>query len=59
MTNHKPDKHNQTSTGWNNGSCQDYDKKLYQWFASRIDARWVVRNMINKVKEHNESTNTP
>lgn len=54
MTKLKPDKSSQTPTGWNDGLCQDYDKKLYQWFASRIDARWVVRNVFNKEKEHNE-----
>ena len=30
-------------TGWNNGLCQDYDRGLAKWFASRLDAREVVR----------------
>ncbi len=32
-----------TATGWNNGLCQDYNRKLHLWFASRLDARAVVR----------------
>lgn len=35
-------------TGWNNGLSQDYCKKLSQWFASRIDARYVVRKVFSK-----------
>jgi hypothetical protein len=31
------------ATGWNTGLCQDYSRALSLWFASRIDARWVVR----------------
>ena len=54
MTKTKPDKSNQTSTGWNNGLCQDYNKKLHKWFASRIDALWVIRNIFNKERSHNE-----
>ena len=30
-------------TGWDNGLCQDYDRGLALWFASRLDAREVVR----------------
>jgi hypothetical protein len=30
-------------TGWPPGLLQDDCKKLSRWFASRIDARWVVR----------------
>lgn len=30
-------------TGWDNGLCQDYCRKLSMWFASRLDAREVVR----------------
>ena len=51
MSKTKPDKYRQVTTGWNDGLCQDYDRKLFQWFASRIDARWVVRNVFNKEKE--------
>ncbi len=31
------------ATGWNTGLCQDYCRQLSLWFASRIDARHVVR----------------
>ena len=31
------------STGWNNGLSQDYNRQLFNWFASRIDARYVLR----------------
>jgi len=30
-------------TGWDNGLCQDYCRGLSLWFASRLDAREVVR----------------
>jgi hypothetical protein len=33
-------------SGWDNGLCQDYSAKLSQWFASRLDARAIVRRWI-------------
>ena len=30
-------------TGWAGGLCQDANKKLSIWFASRLDARAVLR----------------
>jgi len=33
-------------TGWDNGLCQDYDRKLFRWFASRIDARYQLRRAL-------------
>jgi hypothetical protein len=30
-------------TGWPPGLLQDDCRPLFRWFASRIDARWVVR----------------
>lgn len=30
-------------TGRTDGLSQDYNTKLHQWFASRIDARYTVR----------------
>ncbi len=30
-------------TGWDTGLCQDYNRGLALWFASRIDARWIIR----------------
>ena len=38
-------------TGWPVGLLQDDDNRLSKWFASRPDARHVVRRNI---KEHNE-----
>lgn len=31
------------ATGRNDGLCQDYNRKLHLWFASRVDARHTVR----------------
>lgn len=33
-------------TGWDNGLCQDYERGLALWFASRLDAREVVRRFF-------------
>lgn len=33
-------------TGWPPGLLQDDDKKLSRWFASRLDAREVVRRQF-------------
>jgi hypothetical protein len=33
-------------TGWPPGLLQDDCRKLSRWFASRIDARWVVRQVF-------------
>lgn len=30
-------------TGWNDGLCQDYDRKLGAWFANRPGARQQLR----------------
>jgi hypothetical protein len=35
------------ATGWDTGLCQDYDKSLSQWFASRTDARQTLRRWFN------------
>lgn len=37
-------------TGWPPGLLQDDDKKLSQWFASRIDARWQVRRVCEEIE---------
>jgi len=36
------------ATGWQDGLCQDYDRKLHKWFASRLDARIVVRRFYGE-----------
>lgn len=39
-----------TKTGWPPGLLQDDSKKLTDWFASRIDARWVVRQVCAEIR---------
>lgn len=36
-------------TGWPPGLLQDDCKKLSRWFASRINARWVVREVCAEI----------
>ncbi len=38
-------------TGWPPGLLQDDDRKLAEWFASRVDARWVVRKVCNEIRK--------
>lgn len=38
-------------TGWPPGLLQDDSKKLTNWFSSRIDARWVVRQVCREIAE--------
>lgn len=40
-----------TTTGWPPGLLQDDCKKLSQWFASRIDARHVVRQVCREIRQ--------
>lgn len=35
-------------TGWQNGLSQDYCPKLHLWFATRLDARAVIRRFWGK-----------
>lgn len=35
-------------TGWDTGLCQDYNRKLSLWFASRLDARAVLRRWFGE-----------
>ena len=37
-------------TGWPAGLMQDDDKKLSKWFASRLDARRVVRDVCKQIE---------
>jgi hypothetical protein len=39
-------------TGWPEGLLQDDDRRLSRWFASRPDARYVLRQQLEK--ERNE-----
>lgn len=45
MAQNSIDKMNVPRTGWLDGLCQDYDNRLFKWFASRIDARYVLRKV--------------
>ncbi len=40
-----------TTTGWPPGLLQDDCKKLSQWFASRINARHVVRQVCSEIRQ--------
>lgn len=40
-------------TGWNNGLCQDYCKKLAAWFSERLDARAVVMRWYGDLRIRN------
>lgn len=42
-------------TGWTDGLCQDYDRGLAKWFASRLSAREDVRKAFN-VSDKDEAT---
>ena len=37
-------------TGWPPGLLQDDDRKLHKWFASRMDARRVVRQVCEEIR---------
>ncbi len=39
-----------TKTGWPPHLLQDDSKKLTNWFASRIDARWTVRKVCAEIR---------
>lgn len=45
-------------TGWDNGLNQDYNRKLHKWFASRMDARHVLRQRYKEPTKnpHMETT---
>lgn len=36
------------ATGWDTGLCQDYDRKLALWFATRLGARHTLKGMSMK-----------
>lgn len=38
-------------TGWPAHMLQDDSKKLTEWFASRIDARWTVRQVCKEIAD--------
>jgi len=40
-----------TPTGWDTGLCQDYCRGLALWFASRLDARHVIRRWFGEQRK--------
>jgi len=47
-------------TGWPPNLLQDDNRKLSEWFASRLDARQVVRKVCNEIlRERIEREKTP
>jgi hypothetical protein len=44
-------------TGWPPYLLQDDCRKLFRWFADRVDARWTLRQVLTKEKA-NEATDT-
>lgn len=40
-----------TPTGWDTGLCQDYSRGLALWFASRLDARHVIRRWFGEQRK--------
>jgi hypothetical protein len=42
----------QKPTGWDTGLCQDYNRKLSLWFASRLDARAVIRRWFGDQRKN-------
>lgn len=45
-------------TGWPSMLLQDDDRKLFQWFASRPDARYVLRKVCAEIRV-SPNTNSP
>ena len=46
-------------TGYPPGLLQDDDPQLSKWFASRPDARAIVRSVCNEIKESQMNDHTP
>ena len=43
---------NVKKTGWPEGLLQDDSKELSKWFASKLDARYIVRKNLNEDSLH-------
>jgi hypothetical protein len=39
----------QTKTGWPPGLLQDDSRELSRWFASKPEARWLVRQLAAEI----------
>ena len=47
------------ASGWDNGLCQDYDRKLGAWFADRLGAREELREVWSAVDERHDNDLLP
>lgn len=47
------------TTGWPPGLLQDDSRKLSDWFASRIDARWTVRQVCAEIERNRMTDKQP
>lgn len=45
-------------TGWQDGLLQDDDRKLFAWFAGRVDARQSLRRVCAEIERGRVSPNT-
>jgi len=46
-------------TGWPSHLLQDDSRKLSDWFASRVDARWAVRQVCAEIERNRMSEKQP
>lgn len=46
-------------TGWPSHLLQDDSRKLSDWFASRVDARWTVRQVCAEIERNRMSEKQP
>lgn len=47
------------TTGWPPGLLQDDSRKLSDWFASRVDARWTVRQVCAEIERNRMTDKQP
>lgn len=45
-------------TGWQDGLLQDDDRKLFEWFAGRVDARHTLRKVCDEIERVRVSPNS-
>ena len=47
------------TTGWPPGLLQDDSRKLSDWFASRVDAHWTVRQVCAEIERNRMTDKQP
>lgn len=47
------------TTGWPPGLLQDDSRKLSDWFSSRVDARWTVRQVCAEIERNRMTDKQP